>query len=121
AYGLSTTLSDLEQELKFGTPGNNNIEGEEPTSFEGFLSIEGSEALTLKDSYLQDFKERATQAIPQDVPEAVKVQMEKMVNERYYSIASEFNRRAVAEDSKATDAATGAMEASVLRNISLNP
>lgn len=121
AYGLSTTLSDLEQELKYGTPGNNNIEEEEPTSFEGFLSIEGSEALTLKDGYLQDFKERATQAIPQDVPEAVKTQMEKMVNERYYAISTEFNRHAIAQESKATDAATGAMEASVLRNISLNP
>lgn len=113
AYDFRVTLDDHENSIKFGEPGDDGAEG--------FLKIEGSESMQYKDTYLEDFKTKAFEAIPKDVPERVRSQFEKIAQERYNSVSNEFNRHAITQERKANDAATGAMEASILRNISQNP
>ena len=113
AYDFRVALDEQENAIKFGDPGDEGAEG--------FLKIQGAESMQYKDTYLDDFKTKAFEAIPKDVPDHVKVQFEKMASERYNSVSNEFNRHAIAQESKANDAATGAMEASIMRNISQNP
>ena len=113
AYDFRVKLDAQENAIKFGEPGDDGAEG--------FLKIEGSESMQYKDTYLDDFKTKAFEAIPKDVPDHVRVQFEKMASERYNSVSNEFNRHSIAQESKANDAATGAMEASIMRNISQNP
>ncbi len=113
AYDFRVKLDEQENAIKFGEPGDDGAEG--------FLKIEGSESMQYKDTYLEDFKTKAFEAIPKDVPERVKAQFEKIAQERYNSVTNEFNRHAITQERKANDAATGAMEASILRNISSNP
>lgn len=113
AYDFRVQLDDHENAIKFGDAGDEGAEG--------FLKIQGAESMQYKDTYLDDFKTKAFEAVPQDVPDHVKVQFEKMASERFNSLSNEFNRHAIAQESKANDAATGAMEASIMRNISQNP
>lgn len=105
-------LDANETAIKFGDPGDEGAEG--------FLNIQGAESMQYKDTYLEDFKTKAFEAIPKDIPDHLKVQFEKMAMERYNSLSNEFNRHAIAQESKANDAATGAMQASILRNIGNN-
>ena len=112
AYEYRITLDDHENAIKFGDPGDDGSEG--------FLNIQGAESMQFKDAYLEDYKTKAMEGIPKDIPDHMRVQFEKMAMERYNSLSNEFNRHAIAQESKANDAATGAMQASILRNIGSN-
>ena len=112
AYEYRITLDDHENAIKFGDPGDDGSEG--------FLNIQGAESMQFKEAYLEDYKTKAMEGIPKDIPDNMRVQFEKMAMERYNSLSNEFNRHAIAQESKANDAATGAMQASILRNIGSN-
>jgi len=112
AYEYRITLDDHENAIKFGDPGEDGSEG--------FLNIQGAESMQFKEAYLEDYKTKAMEGIPKDIPDNMRVQFEKMAMERYNSLSNEFNRHAIAQESKANDAATGAMQASILRNIGSN-
>lgn len=119
SFEFSTTMSDQEQQSKFGTSGNNNIEGQEPTSFEGFFALKGTEAEEFKGAYLEDFKTKIFEAIPKNLDPETKLGFEKMAQERINSVTNSYNERALSQQIFATKAASGAMQASIMRDISL--
>lgn len=117
AYNHAVELDGLETRLRFGDPDTQADGTPTDSPSEGFLNIKGSEAKQYKDTYLVDFKEKAASLIPKDVNPALREQLMRINESRFNALTADFSRHTMTQEEMANQAAAGAMQASILRNI----